>query len=243
MMQSVINDSISAREIPHRARRWAVPLLGGLSSLALHAVLIGPALLGLVANSDHLSRPVSEAPTMMLVLTEPDALHSKDANEMAYMATLSPSLETIRPKVTSEVMAALDLPIGDGEDNSKDDKAQSNDAEVSDLLQRYMSQIDVRIQRAWARPRSSVSENRLACLIKVSQEDNGHVQEIEIAQCNEDLPWQMSLVRAIQSATPLPAPPDPQVFSHSLSIEFVAQPVTMADAVQDIELQVHAHPR
>jgi hypothetical protein len=46
------------------------------------------------------------------------------------------------------------------------------------------------------------------------------VQEIEIAQCNGDIRWQTSLVHAIQSASPLPAPPDPKVFSHTLTFEF-----------------------
>ena len=38
-------------------------------------------------------------------------------------------------------------------------------------------------------------------------------------QCNGDPRWQSSLVQAIQSASPLPAPPDPNVFSNLLSLE------------------------
>jgi hypothetical protein len=48
--------------------------------------------------------------------------------------------------------------------------------------------------------------------------------EIELAHCNDDVRWQTSLVAAIQSASPLPAPPDPDVFSRILTIEFTAEP-------------------
>jgi hypothetical protein len=41
--------------------------------------------------------------------------------------------------------------------------------------------------------------------------------------CNGSVTWQQSLVTAILSASPLPAPPDPAVFTHSLTMTFEGQ--------------------
>ncbi len=51
----------------------------------------------------------------------------------------------------------------------------------------------------------------------------GNVKEVALAQCNGSTRWQLSLVQAIQSASPLPAPPNPDVFSSTLHLAFKAE--------------------
>lgn len=89
---------------------------------------------------------------------------------------------------------------------------------------RYLGQINARIERAWIRPRTLIDSGLFACRVRVVQGNDGGVQEIEIVQCNGDMAWQVSLVRAIQSASPLPAPPDPKVFSRKLILDFHSTP-------------------
>jgi hypothetical protein len=48
--------------------------------------------------------------------------------------------------------------------------------------------------------------------------------EVTLEKCTDDPRWQVSLVRAISSASPLPAPPDPAVFSNLPTMEFDSDP-------------------
>jgi TonB-like protein len=103
------------------------------------------------------------------------------------------------------------------------------------LFGRYTGQIDARIQRAWRKPRSAIepptkdAEGRthqkdvFTCQARISQDKVGNVTEIELMQCNGSMEWQMSLVSAIQRASPLPAPPSPTVFTNALTLSFEAR--------------------
>jgi TonB C terminal len=92
------------------------------------------------------------------------------------------------------------------------------------MLGRYMGQINARIERAWIRPRTSVESGQFACRAKITQAKNGAVLEIELQDCNGDGRWQASLAHAIESASPLPAPPDPEVFSRVVILDLTALP-------------------
>lgn len=110
-------------------------------------------------------------------------------------------------------------------------------ARQSMLFGRYTGQIDARIQRAWRRPRSAIDgpfasgsdggaaarADTFQCQARIVQEASGNVKEIELIQCNGSPEWQLSLVRAIQLASPLPAPPDPSVFTNVLTLAFEAK--------------------
>src|SRR6185437_12842815 len=51
----------------------------------------------------------------------------------------------------------------------------------------------------------------------------GNVEETTLQSCNGDARWQLSLVEAIQTASPLPAPPDPSVFADAVVMQFTSQ--------------------
>ena len=111
------------------------------------------------------------------------------------------------------------------------------------MFGRYSGQIRARIERAWRRPRSPVSEgmqpspdpaaaspdgnsspaDSFRCQVRILQDGHGAIQEVELLSCNGTVTWQQSLITAILSASPLPAPPDPQVFSPSLTMTFDGQ--------------------
>jgi len=111
------------------------------------------------------------------------------------------------------------------------------------LFGRYSGQIQARIERAWRRPRSPVNvavnssqnpnsgdlnknliaEHDFRCQVRILQDAHGAVQEVQMLRCNGSRPWQQSLVAAILTASPLPSPPDPAVFTGSLTLTFEGQ--------------------
>jgi len=101
--------------------------------------------------------------------------------------------------------------------------ASEPDATRSAMYGRYVGQIDARIERAWRRPRTDIGADVFACIVRIEQDSDGTVQEVTLEQCNGDKRWQSSLVSAIETASPLPAPPDPKIFTHILHMSFQAQ--------------------
>jgi hypothetical protein len=94
---------------------------------------------------------------------------------------------------------------------------------LSKMYGRYVGQITSRIERAWMRPRTAIGAPAFSCQLLVLQDATGNVMEVTLVKCNGDTRWQVSLVQAIQSASPLPAPPDPDVFSRTLHLAFSAE--------------------
>jgi hypothetical protein len=125
------------------------------------------------------------------------------------------------------------------------------------LFGRYTGQIDARIKRAWRRPRSPVNpstdpvrdsiapgpnggsqpDDSFRCQVRIIQDAQGLVQEVQMLDCNGSVIWQQSLVAAIFSASPLPAPPSPTVFTHSLTMTFTGIEYTPGSVTDDYEIE------
>ena len=125
------------------------------------------------------------------------------------------------------------------------------------LFGRYTGQIDARIERAWQRPRSPVNDEEVPsnglgftaarkraiadepfrCQVRILQDRQGNVQEVQLLRCNGSVAWRQSLVTAILTASPLPAPPSPAVFSDALALIFVGHPFTSGSDADDHEPQ------
>ncbi len=90
------------------------------------------------------------------------------------------------------------------------------------LFGKYMGQVTARIERAWSRPRSAIGAARFECETKIEQDRNGRVLSVELRRCNGNGSWQSSLVAAIERASPLPAPPEPSVFTGTIVLSFDA---------------------
>ncbi len=215
--------SVRARD-PHR---WVIAFFGTLASVLLHAILLVPALFG---TSTHAPRPAddptssmsigsNDESTMTLVSLNQSSSESRSAEEIMEMA--SPAAAALLPVAEPDVALPVALMQADGADDieSSDDATKANQGEHARLFGMYVGQIDARIDRAWIRPRTPVDSVMFICRVRITQDQNGRVQEMEMLHCNGDASWEMSVVRAIQSASPLPAPPDPKVFSHTLTLE------------------------
>jgi hypothetical protein len=228
-------------------RRIAPAVLCGVVSIVLHAVLIGTAVRG--AGRAHTVRPPdaqgpgssaivsSQEPVMTLILINEPAATTQHESASEPLASLGfAPIETVT-LLSPDIAPALD-------DNGQTDPSSANEAApASDrarralLFGRYVGQMQARIERAWLRPRSSIGANVFSCRVQVLQDRRGNVKQTVLQECNGTPAWQLSLVQAIQSASPLPAPPDPRVFADAVVLTFHARAYVNDGSAQGFEPQ------
>jgi hypothetical protein len=143
--------------------------------------------------------------------------------------------------ISPDPLPHIDIPqdaIGDNNDAVASIDSGDPAARAA-LFGLYTGQIDARIERAWRRPRSPVNpdadtapepnrrsanneagQETFRCQVRIIQDHQGDVQEVLLLDCNGSVEWQQSLLRAIFSSSPLPAPPSATVFTHSLILTF-----------------------
>lgn len=186
-----------------------------LAAVALHAVLIVPALW---ASG-----------------TPPHPTDRKYAGDTALQWVVlddSPAVVAARPPpLPAPILAAVGLPSVLPSPElppsvpaaPKGKNAQSDDqSSLGVMYGRYVGQMHARIDRAWRRPRTSIGAPIFQCQVQIDQDSLGRVGEVTLLQCNGGPRWQLSLVHAIEAASPLPAPPDPAVFVRHVLLEFRA---------------------
>jgi hypothetical protein len=105
------------------------------------------------------------------------------------------------------------------------ERAQRGDPTRAQELERlrgiYFSQVHARVARAWERPAGrDQGLDWVQCIALVRQDVVGQVIEVELAGCPIDARLEQSIVNAVYRASPLPAPPDPQVFTPQIRIAF-----------------------
>ncbi len=214
-------------------RRVRFVTSGLAASLLLHGLLFTPLIWGghhrqqRVPQAQGLSasgRSTNSPESMLVVFTDDSTeIHDRSRDEdlladrlllpsppVLSMAHLQPSRVNLEPQEDQDDPAAAE--------------ASGDQAGHAMLFGRYMGQVSARVERAWVRPRSIPPTGSFACRVRITQDQRGNVQEVTLQQCTEDARWQISLVRAIEAASPFPAPPDPSVFSNLLTMEFDADP-------------------
>lgn len=150
------------------------------------------------------------------------------------------SSELLKPRLIR--LASLPGKLSDGqsaESQSQEATAATpvDGAERALLFGRYVNQITARIERAWVRPQSTPSGTplwpsttsgsspskggkRFECRVQIVQSRAGEVLEVTLLDCDSSPEWQLSLVKAINAASPLPAPPSGAVFARMLVMNF-----------------------
>ncbi len=224
---------------PHEYRRVLPPAaLGMVGTLLIHAMVFQAALLGtktihrpeMLQPGSTLAKPAEESESR-LVLVEMTGADSANRQELekliaADVANKKPLLIPLAP----DPLPALDfsaMALDNDEAAGNSDRGDS--AERARLVGIYSGQIQARINRAWSRPRSpvtatndrSIPDDTFRCQIQIVQDNSGTVQEVLLPNCNGSAEWQRSLVIAVQQASPLPAPPNPTVFKHVITLNFV----------------------
>lgn len=221
-------------------RHWLSHAVGISATALLHLLLLQSMTLGSLASKrappDDIGPGSSsivsaDGSWMSLVI-----VHLPGPNEFSVVEDLSsrgealsnPTIEIVSPDPTP----SAEMPELSQIDESGQAIVTAGDPAMQSMLfGRYTGQIDARIQRARRKPRSPVSEaladsgsahasDLFRCQARISQDNIGNVTEIELMSCNGTPEWQLSLVRAIQRASPLPAPPSPTVFTNALTLSF-----------------------
>jgi hypothetical protein len=225
-------------------RRTAVVVGGGVVSLFLHGLLLTPFLWGghpqrqRTPNAQGSSASQHEMKTResMMVVFVDDSRAIRDPSQDEGMPSTrfrvpqAPIVPIARPR-----LSAADVKLSEEKDDRTAPEASGDQTGRSLLFGRYMGQISARVDRAWMRPRSIPAEGSFACRVQITQDQHGNVEEVTLQKCTDDPQWQVSLVRAISAASPLPAPPDPAVFSNLLTVEFDSDPYVAGAGDQGFE--------
>lgn len=192
--------------------------------MALHALLFIPLALGGAAagspTSDILaaqSGPGPEDGNDAMRAEILDAEADADASDPEiYGASAYP---TFAPSLRPVSLPAPPPPAYAIDDAGEEQRVTRDEHGRGELFGRYIAQISARIERAWMRPRTPIGSPLFKCHVEIKQ-DHGVVKEVTLLRCNGDFRWQTSLVKGIQTASPLPAPPDPGVYQDRLVLDF-----------------------
>jgi hypothetical protein len=210
-------------------------------SLALHWLFLQPFLLGsrsaqrLIKQSGPGASAAASDSGEYMTLVIINIIGKTESSVPEDFASRGTAELDLLVQVASSDPAPLLAPLEIEEDEPSEELAAhtaGDPAMQSLLFGRYSAQIDARIRRAWRKPRSPIHEPEVGmdvsgrqadvfhCQARISQDAFGHVTEIELLDCDGASAWQLSLVRAIQRASPLPAPPNPTVFTNALTLSF-----------------------
>lgn len=86
------------------------------------------------------------------------------------------------------------------------------------LSAQWAAAIQGRVQRAWIRPPSAGPG--LDCRVLVTQAPGGSVIRAEVRSCNGDDAVRQSIEAAVFRASPLPPPPEPELFERIIELRF-----------------------
>lgn len=199
----------------------------------MHALLFGSAFFGFAPR--HVKTPLTEGAAQvagettagesltMLVIPNETTISSPEEPPEFIAATTAAAERTLEtPTLISSEAMREPQPMIDGVDDGDDAAPKIGDQTgLAMLFGRYMGQIKARIERAWEYP---VHRSRadFSCRVRIKQDKRGNVEEVTLQRCSSDPAWQVSLVQAIQQASPLSAPPDEKVFTPLVTLTFDA---------------------
>jgi len=194
--------------------RTLMSCAAAFGAIALHALFIVPAI-WVGGGSQHAQRQRYQGDSAMQWVVIVDS----PGKSATVRSTSPPTLKAIGVSEALLMQQPSKLPVDYSDAGSGQTDGQSGSGEK---YGRYLGQIRARIDRAWLRPRSAIGAPIFQCLVQVDQDRVGRVQEVTLLSCNGGASWQLSLVHAIEAASPLPAPSDEAVFVHHVLLAFRA---------------------
>jgi hypothetical protein len=238
---------MSSLNAPPSSRRFGVSATGLIGALTIHVLFVLPFVLDLSLPS---RKPPdgSGAGATALAGTSGQEMTVVFFNEsLPPQVTAPPKLEAL----SSRGLASLDLPVivlsRDASAATETVRAvmpEDSFAPVSDPAQhalmygRYLGQVQARIDRAWVRPRTDIGAARFSCRVRIKQDRRGDITDVRLEHCNGTERWQQSLLSAVRTASPLPAPPDVSVFADILWLSFSSEAFQEGGSAQGFEPEV-----
>jgi len=92
---------------------------------------------------------------------------------------------------------------------------------LKSLRTQYVKLIEQKVERNWLRPPSIQAGQ--SCEVYVRQTALGDVISVNLQACNNDVAFRNSIERAVWKASPLPPPPNPEVFDNEIRFTFRPQ--------------------
>jgi hypothetical protein len=228
------------------SRRLGISAAGLVGTVLLHLLIVLSFVLDLSLPARHLPTKSGAGPS---------ALASDQELEMTvvFINELSPTQSAPRPEpleLASRGVAPPDLRVvvlspdpsppaaaaAHGEESQ--DNAPPLEADPTQhaiLYGRYVGQVQARIERAWMRPRTEIGAPQFSCRARIEQGRRGDVFRVDLDHCKGSQRWQQSLVSAIRTASPLPAPPDVSVYADILWLSFVSEGFKSGGSAQGFE--------
>ncbi|MES1190873.1 MAG: TonB C-terminal domain-containing protein [Steroidobacter sp.] len=229
--------SASKKQIPRSSwnglRRWPVWSAATIFTVLLHALLLGSLIAGSSSRKHRVphtegafatqNTDATEFVSTLIFIRDHSITTPQTQQDSAYAVPPSLKVPDIKPPEISIPSPDIQVNVA-GSDDGTDDTAknittQSDGAGEAVLFGRYMGQIKARIERAWDYPADS-SRQSFQCTVQIKQNRKGEVLEVTMTRCDNDPAWQLSLAKAIQSASPLSAPPNQDVFTEVVTLTF-----------------------
>jgi hypothetical protein len=207
-----------------------------LLTIALHAILMSPLILGMQARKSH-SAAMGRAPagaqhvsfgeisTTLILLNDRSATTPNDSTDAAARLAAvtehpsAPPMDMVMPDELPQLEVS-------GAEHGIEVATPSaaivgEKAERTLMFVQYLSQVTSRIQRAWLLPRKMLATH-FRCRVQIRHDAAGVVQEVTLQRCDDDAAAQMSLVKAVQSASPLPTPLADAPLDELITLDFEA---------------------
>jgi hypothetical protein len=239
-------------------------VLGLVGTLLLHGIAIQTIVAG---SGFHKPRPPevqgaevgrvdpAAAPAEELVLVAIADAQKYDSGLKGPIVDFGPQLKKLSiPSIGPDPLPVIAFEADDPPEAKAPAVPEAGDAAVRALMfGRFTGQISARIERAWVRPRSPVSDdadaatrrdvtgepvaggNTFRCQVQIRQDVHSNVQEVLLVECNGTEAWRHSLVIAINQSSPLPAPPIPSVFTRLLNMTFEGRAYHRGDPPDEYE--------
>lgn len=214
-----------------RGGRLAVSILGAAATLLLHSLFLAMAVWSgsafhqlpnrpdAIGSGANRGRPDGDSNERRMVIRLMNVVISTPENVAPndYLA------EQVRNALKLEISGSDSLPLPPLVIDPSGVPAESSDAELiarTRLIGVYESQIRARIERAWQLPQAANADQNFSCRALIRQDRDGRVREVELPyeKCDGSPELRQSVINAIFTASPLPAPPHPGVFVDSFSL-------------------------
>ena len=228
-----------------QSRPLAVSAGGVVGVLLIHALLVLPFVLTLSLPSTRRPNTIGAGASTFVSAAEPEitVVFIDEPTRLENTAPKPPALAsrgTAPPDLQLVVLSpdpsppTANVKEADSSD-AQEELAPAEAAEHARLHGLYLGQVQARIERAWTRPRSEIGAPRFSCRARIQQDRRGVVIEVTLDHCNGSERWQQSLLSAVRTASPLPAPPDASVYVDILWLSFFSQAFEESGSTQGFE--------
>lgn len=240
---------------PALSSRRGVRILGAAGSLLLHTgVLLMAGVYYPGTDSSPILNPqetpvaksggalASELSPMTVMFLDPPRETAVGTQEVRTIALSPVDLAVIagQPDPIQLSLQQIQTPADDEPPEPAKETATAESSAHERLFGRYVGQITARIERTWIKPRAPIESGTFVCHVQVLQDAAGNVLAVTPQRCNGSQRWQQSLAQAIFGASPLPAPPDRQVFTSTLTLFFTSDEYVPGRSTEGFESEALA---